>query len=310
MAARPQTRQRDWGWPMESRLDMHDADKSLAEEVPLVPQDDKDTKDALNKLADEAARATATLRPAATADFSAGPRPSLAETPALPEADDPAAAPAQRRRAGVGRFVFAVGLGVAATLAWQSYGEAGRQLLAAHVPALAGVLMVSQAPASQPAAAPADDAATTQPVAAGETAAPAGPALASAPADASPPAAAPHAAMPVPVDLTPQIEAMARDLAALRESMARLVASQDETAKILAKLRADEEAKPVPAPKPRPVAVRRPPPAAPAPAPAAPIGRPAPSAGSAAVTSAPLSVIPPPPGAVTPPVRRPPAGLP
>jgi hypothetical protein len=300
---------------MESRLDMHDADRSLAEEVPLVPQDDKDTKDALNKLADEAARATATLRPAATADFSAGPRPSLAETPALPEADDLAAEPTQRRRAGVGRFVFAVGLGVAATLAWQSYGEAGRQLLVAHVPALAGVLMVSHAPASHPAAAPADDAATTQPVAAGEAAAPVGPALASAPADASAqggaaPVAPPHAAMPAPVDLTPQIQAMARDLAALRESMARLVASQDETAKILAKLRADEEAKPVPAPKPRPVAVRRPPPAAPAPAPAAAIGRPAPSPGSATVTSAPLSVIPPPPGAVTPPVRRPPAGLP
>ncbi|MDQ2084459.1 hypothetical protein RA307_30115 [Xanthobacteraceae bacterium Astr-EGSB] len=284
---------------MESRLDMHGADKSLAEEVPLVPQDDKDTQDALNKLADEAARATSTLRPAATADFSAGPRPSLADPPVLPAADDLAPEPVQRRRAGVGRFTLAVGLGVAATLAWQSYGETGRQMLAAHVPALAGVLMVSHAP-SVSHAPPAGDAAAIQPMAAGETVPPAAPAPASVPPEAPASATPPHAAVPAPVDLTPQIEAMARDLAALRESMARLVAAQDETAKILTKLRTEEESKPVPAPKPRPVAVRRPPPA---PAPT-PIGRPNPSAGSATVTSAPLSVIPPPP------VRRPPAGLP
>jgi hypothetical protein len=292
---------------MESRLDMHGADKSLAEEVPLVPHDDKDTQDALNKLADEAARATSTLRPAATADFSAGPRPSLADPPVLPAADDLAPEPVQRPRAGVGRFALAVALGVAATVAWQSYGEAGRRMLAAHVPVLAGVLMVSHAPsvAHMPSA---GDAAAIQPMATGDTAAPVVPATASASPEASAPATPPHAAAPAPVDLTPQIEAMARDLAALRESMARLVAAQDETTKILTKLRTEEESKPVPAPKPRPVAVRRPPPA-PAPAPA-PIGRPNPSAGSATVTSAPLSVVPPPPGVVAAPPRRPPAGLP
>jgi len=290
---------------MESRLDMHGADKSLAEEVPLVPHDDKDTQDALNKLADEAARATSTLRPAATADFSAGPRPSLADPPVVPTADDLAPEPVQRPRAGAGRFALAVALGVAATVAWQSYGEAGRQMLAAHVPALAGVLMVSHAPsvAHMP---PAGDTAAIQPMATGDTVAPVVPAPASASPEASGPATPPHAAVPAAVDLTPQIEAMARDLAALRESMARLVAAQDETTKILTKLRTEEESKPVPAPKPRPVAVRRPPPA---PAPA-PIGRSSPSAGSATVTSAPLSVVPSPPGAVATPPRRPPAGLP
>jgi hypothetical protein len=287
---------------MESRLDMHGDDKSLAEEVPLVPQDDKDTKDTLNKLADEAARATVTLRPAANADFTAGPRPSLADMPAPPAADDVAVEPVQRRRAGIGMFVLAVGLGVAATLAWQSYGEAGRQMLAAHVPALAGVLMISHAP-------PPANAAAIPPVAAVEPAAPPVPAPAPASSEGAAPAT-PHVVAPAPPDLTPQIEAMARDLAALRESMTRLVAAQDETAKILAKLRAEEESKPVPAPTPRPVAVRRPPPA-PAPASAPAPVRPNPPAGSATVTSAPLSVIPPPPGAAPPPsVRRPPAGVP
>lgn len=48
------------------------------------------------------------------------------------------------------RFVVAAFIGVAATLAWQSYGDAARNMLAARAPMLAGLLSVS---ATSPAAA-------------------------------------------------------------------------------------------------------------------------------------------------------------
>jgi hypothetical protein len=280
---------------MESRPDSHHTDISLSEGAPLVPRDGKDVPDTLSKLADEAARATATLRPA-TADFSAGPRPTAGEGPDVVVALDSALAPERPRHAGAGlaRFVLAAGIGVAATLAWQSYGQAARQLLAVHVPALAATVAGSPPAAPEP-----------------EQARPAAPTVAAA---ASPDAPASAASLPAHPDLTPQIEAMARDLAALRESMAKLVAAQDEAAKSLAKLRTEDEAKPTPnptpkpavkpVPKPRPTAVRRAPPPAAAPS---PVARAVPP--SSVVTSAPLSVVPP-PAAVTELPRRPPAGLP
>jgi hypothetical protein len=287
---------------MGSKFDSHETDRHLTDTVSLVPYDDKDSQEPLAKLAHEAARATAALRPA---DFSAGPRPTeppVDEAPAFAAADDMADPAPRRRGAGLLSWVVAIGLGVAATLAWQSYGEAARRLVATHAPALAAPLGISAAlpPAAVPAAGE-----TTVPVqaaAAGDAGAVATP----ADAPAAPVAAA--AAAPAGSDLSPQIEAMARDVAALREQMAKLATAQEEMTKSLAKLHSDGNPKPVPAPRPAPA--RRTVTAVPPPPPP-PITRAAPRPPAPAVTSAPLSVMPPPPGAAAPePMRRPPGTLP
>jgi hypothetical protein len=42
----------------------------------------------------------------------------------------------RRRSRGIVRYLVAVGIGVAATLAWQSYGETTKQIIAANAPEL------------------------------------------------------------------------------------------------------------------------------------------------------------------------------
>src|SRR3974390_606204 len=42
----------------------------------------------------------------------------------------------RRRSRGIVRYLVAMGIGVAATLAWQSYGETTKQIIAAKVPEL------------------------------------------------------------------------------------------------------------------------------------------------------------------------------
>ena len=42
----------------------------------------------------------------------------------------------RRRSRGIGRYLVAIGIGVVATLAWQSYGEATKQMIATKAPEL------------------------------------------------------------------------------------------------------------------------------------------------------------------------------
>jgi hypothetical protein len=44
--------------------------------------------------------------------------------------------PRRRASGGISRFVLSVGIGVAATLGWQSYGDAARQIIAGSYPQL------------------------------------------------------------------------------------------------------------------------------------------------------------------------------
>lgn len=230
----------------------------------LAPKELVGAEDALAKLA-EATRAAVDLQPRmAGADFSAGPRVASPSVDSVPLANDlfvgapdsrepkPREIKSRGRRAGRSllRFLLAVSIGAAGTLAWQSYGDAARQMVATYIPALGplssdlasslGVTQQLPAPEDEPlAAVPANVAAPAQPAA-----------LAPATTD-------PVAPPPSP-ELMQQIEAMARDLAALRQSMEQLAAGHDQMARSLAKLRTAEENIQHKQPAPPPAAARKP----------------------------------------------------
>jgi hypothetical protein len=50
--------------------------------------------------------------------------------------DSPSRRPRRRAAGGFSRFILSVGLGVAGTLAWQSYGDTARQMIAGWYPQL------------------------------------------------------------------------------------------------------------------------------------------------------------------------------
>jgi hypothetical protein len=156
-------------------------------------------------------------RPAATADLNADIR---RERPSL----------RKRTTRGLTRFLIIFGMGVAATLAWQSHDNEIRAMIANSSPQLGWLA---------PQAALADTASETAPI---------------APATASPE--------------TQQLEVMSMSLVAMRQSIdqltAQLLAGQQQMASDVAKLKQDILAK---LSSPRPVAppARKPAPAAPAP---------------------------------------------
>lgn len=232
--------------------------------VPLAPKDLTDAENALAKLAQEAIRAAPTRGPGSAApDFSAGPRvaaPSLRPVTRLP--DDEHGRPELRatearqtssggRRAGRGfvRFLLAAGIGVAAVLAWQSFGEAARQRIATLVPQLGWISspgVTRSRPSSE----------SEQPAAAQANL----PAAADLPTAAPAPAASNPLAPPLSPEFTRQIEAMAHDLAAMRQSVEQVAAGHEQLARAIAKLQATEDDlqhKP-PAPARKPVATPRP----------------------------------------------------
>ena len=81
--------------------------------------------------------------------------------------------PAARHRPSIGRRIFravarfciAVLIGVGATLGWQSYGDAARQMLAARAPELASLLPVSATKSQVAAVTPANPALQLEPLA-------------------------------------------------------------------------------------------------------------------------------------------------
>lgn len=122
------------------------------------------------------------------------------------------------------RFVVTVALGVGGTLAWQSYGDAGRLMVATLVPQLA---WIAPAPSASPPMA-------AEPTVLDQTAA-----LQGTPVGAT----AGEAALPVslPPEVMQQFETMARDLAAARQGLQQLTTNQDQLAQNIAKLQATEQ---------------------------------------------------------------------
>ncbi len=238
--------------------------------VPPASQNVASAEELLAKLARGAPDATTNRRPGTTeADFSAGPRvaaPSLDIAPralgnerAAGDLGSPSESRLRGRRAmrGPVRFLLAVCVGVVATLAWQSYGAAGRHMIATLVPQLG---LSSSPDMTQPLPGAADE----RPAAARATAADAAPAQAAALAQGAPDPVAPQApavtpAAPASADAMQQIEAMAHDMTAMRQSMEQLTAAQSEMARTIAALQASQDVRPEqPAPPPRPAAARKP----------------------------------------------------
>ena len=144
--------------------------------------------------------------------------------------------PTRTRRASRAffRYLIAIGIGVAGTLAWQSYGEAAKQTIAANAPRLGWSPEAQQMIAgwvqelglTKPSiAADTGQAPTPQAAAIAQTA----PELK---ADTAAPAAASLA----------QVQQMAADLAALHQTVEDLTAGQDRMARDIATMQAASEA--------------------------------------------------------------------
>ena len=125
---------------------------------------------------------------------------------------------ARRPRRSFSRFLVAVAIGVAGTLAWQSYGETAKQTVATRAPQLAWSPESRQMIASmvrqlgwRPDAPQTAPATTAAPMASG------------APADQQ------------------QVQQMARDLAKVRQAVEQLAASKDQMAGDIAKLQAADQ---------------------------------------------------------------------
>jgi hypothetical protein len=206
--------------------------------VVLAPKDWTDAEKALSKLAHVASDRR---RAASGSDFSAGPRvtePSLDATlrPAdLNSSPFPTERPSLDRRTSrsLPRFLVAAGVGVAATLAWQSYGGTARQMIADSAPQLSWLLL--SPPATNQ---PSDHEGTVEQPSPPAIQAPA-PQAASAQAGVAASTASEAAASTAPAAPSPelqQLETMARDLAAVRQSVEQLAAGQEQMARDIAKL--------------------------------------------------------------------------
>jgi hypothetical protein len=222
---------------MDSKLSETQADPQHDGDVVLVgPKDRTDADEGLSKLAHAASDGRrATPGP----DFSAGPRmtePSLDPTlrPANVNNDPlPTDRPSLGRRTsrGLARFVVAVCVGVAATLAWQSYGGTAKQVIANSAPQLSWLLS-SPAAMNPP---PSREIAVGQPSppAVQASAAQAAPAQAGAVAST----ASETAASGAPIgELQQQLETIRQDLAAVRQNVEQLAAGQAQMARDIARL--------------------------------------------------------------------------
>jgi hypothetical protein len=281
---------------------LHDGDVVL-----LAPSDWTDAEEALCKLAHVASEHSASdkRRSSTRSDFSAGPRmtePSLDATPGPAERNNaPTSRPSLRRRGsrGLAGFLLTVCVGVAATLAWQSYGDTARQMIASSAPPLGW--MLSSVPTDPPSS---RESTVGQPY---PSAVPA-PAPQAAPAQAgvveSTASKTVELTAPVTAAELQQLQTMANDLAAVRQRVEELAAGQEQMARDIAKLQAAGQdlrrrlsalppaiaptaRKPIPTPQP-------------APAPFVPAATPSPPQPTAQSSAPPLP--PPPP---EPPARPP-----
>lgn len=190
-------------------------------------------EDALSKQVKDAPRADSNVWPVAGSDFSAEPRAAAPSVDAElhPTSRDRAALSGSRtKRPGrtMLRFLSAACVGVAATLAWQSYGAAARQTVASSVPGLGWLASPARSepsPASSPAATPAAttasaDSAPTQ----------------TSTANTSPQSVASAQSTPVPGDLAQQIKTTAVNVAVLRQGIEQIAAKQEQMGRTIARL--------------------------------------------------------------------------
>jgi cytoskeletal protein RodZ len=168
----------------------------------------------------------------------------------------------KRSSRGFSRYLLAFCIGVAATLAWQSYGEATKQMFAAKAPELGWSPETKQMIANW-----VEQLGWTKPPATSAVRSSATETQQAAPAQTAPAAVAPS--VPVAPSIDPaEVHQIAMDLTALRQTVAQITASQDQMARKVDRLQAANQEILVKIPEPS-----LPPPIAAAPAVA---GRPAP----------------------------------
>lgn len=168
--------------------------------------------------------------------------PELRATPLNDNAGD-IRSPTPRVRSShrVARVLSAVCIAAAAIVAWHSYGEEAKQKLSHVAPqVLARAAALTQSIGADKTQDAATQAATPQPAAQSVSAqdaavaTPATPAQ-SSPATATPAVESPSARTAIPSEPAPAIEAMARDIASLRQSVEQLQAGQQQLTRDLAK---------------------------------------------------------------------------
>ena len=142
----------------------------------------------------------------------------------------------KRGSRGFARYLVAICIGVAATLAWQSYGEAAKQMIATKAPELGWSPDTKQMIASW-----------VQQL--GWTKSPVGPENAAVQSSVPETPQATPVAQTAPENVTPkapvapsidpeQVHQIALDLAALRQTVEQLAASQDQMARVIDRLQA------------------------------------------------------------------------
>jgi hypothetical protein len=119
----------------------------------------------------------------------------------------------KRRSRGFARYLVAICIGVAGTLAWQSYGDAAKQVIVTRAPELGWSPQAKQMIASWTVGWMKPPAEKTAPEAVASSKAP-----------------------PVPAIDSAQVQQIAQSLAALRETVGQIAASQDQTSREIARL--------------------------------------------------------------------------
>jgi hypothetical protein len=240
---------------MDSKLSAAQADLHRDRDVALLASKNwVGAEEALSRLA----HVSSDSRPhPAGSDFSAGPRVTEPPLDAVLGAEDlnddpaPTGRPLLGGRAlrSFGRFVATVCIGVAATLVWQSYGSTARQAIVSLAPQLGWLL--SPLAMDQPSGT--EDAAGQPSLPAAQAAAPQ-----AAPAAAVAPAASETTAPTVPSAESQQLETIAHDLAAVRQSVEQLATGQQQMARDITRLQTAAAKPPTAATKP-PTATAKPP---------------------------------------------------
>jgi hypothetical protein len=172
----------------------------------------------------------------------------------------------KRSSRGFTRYLLAICIGVAATLAWQSYGEAAKQMFAARAPELGWSPETKQMIANW-----VEQLGWTKPRESTAVGSSATETPQAAPVTQTAPAAVAPSAPVAPSTDPAEVHQIAMDLAALRQAVAQITAGQDQMAREIARLQAANQQILAKIPEPPPPAI--------AAAPAV-VGRPAPGGAS------------------------------